>query len=215
MVELQDLTPFLKVKERLEEKRERAPSREEELKREVERLKKAFREEIETARREAYQRGLQEGYKRAKEEFERELKRREEELRKEFERELSSLKVSIDSIVKKLEEEGRRRLNKTAELFLDSLTEILEFLFISPNNGEYLKERIYQLIEEFSEQELLTVEVGKGLGEFIGGENVKLNPKLDDNDFRIVFKDFTVESNFKEKLTLLREEVEREVKEAT
>jgi len=208
-MELEDFTYLLKVREKKQKEGEAV----EEIKRryaeEIEALKAAFKEEIEKAKEEAYRRGFEDGYKKASEEWERELSRVKEESRKELLKERLRLKEALQEV----EREKRERLRELERLIVNSLGEILEFLYIHPSNSAYVGEKISRLIDEFSQEELLTLEVGEGLAEVISGENVRVNGELGANDFRIVFKNFSVESDFKEKVNLLREEIEREIKE--
>ena len=218
MIELEDFSAFIEVKrEREEGSEEREPLKEleERYRREILKLQASFKEEIERVREEAYKKGFEEGYSKGLKEKEEELKRREQELMQEFGSRLEALKLNVDSLVKSFEEEKRRRVEEVGRALLDSLFEILEFLYLNPSNVPYIKEKISQIAEEFSQEELIGVEAGEKLAQALEGEKVRVNPELGDYDFRVLFKDFAVESNFEEKLNLLREEVEREVKKTS
>jgi hypothetical protein len=75
-------------------------------------------------------------------------------------------------------------------------------------------QKVGELIKEFGGEELVRVEAGRNLVKALKGEEAELNPSLGENDFRLIFKEFSVESSFREKLNLLREEIEREIKKA-
>ena len=91
---------------------------------------------------------------------------------------------------------------------------MLEFLYIDPKNAEFVSKKIEEIIGEFSE-EVLTIELGEELFKFVDHKNKKKNPELGVNDFRINFDMFSIESRIKEKIQLIREEVERAVKKSS
>ena len=107
-----------------------------------------------------------------------------------------------------------KRLKAIERVILSSLEEVLEFLFINPKNSEFVAQKVGELIKEFGGEELVRVEAGRNLVKALKGEEAELNPSLGENDFRLIFKEFSVESSFREKLNLLREEIEREIKKA-
>ncbi len=207
-MELDDFTPFLEgVKcnegESLEEKYER----------ELMKLKAQYEEKIEKIKEEFYSLGFKEGYQKASKECERILFEKERELSLNYLRKLEEVSLNVDSLVEKIEKEKKRRFKKFLSSINSSLAEMLSLLYISPSNLEFLKREVLSLIEEFSQEELLAVEVGKGLKGVVKGEKVRLNEKLGEYDFRLIFRDFQIESSFKEKLNLIKEEIEREAKE--
>ncbi len=207
-MELDDFTPFLEgIKE------EEKETLEEKYKRELMKLKAEFEKEIERVKEEFYSLGFKDGYQKASKEYEEALLEKERELSLNYSRKLDEISLNIDSVINEIKRENEKRLKKFLSVLNASLVEILSALYISPSNLDFLKGEIYRLVEEFSQEELLAIEVGKGLKEVVKGEKVKLNEELDDYDFRLVFKDFKVESSFKEKLNLIREEIEREAKE--
>ncbi|WP_456455831.1 hypothetical protein [Thermovibrio sp.] len=207
-MELDDFTPFLEgIKE------EEKETLEEKYKRELMKLKAEFEREIERVKEEFYSLGFKKGYQKASKEYEEVLLEKERELSLNYSRKLDEMSLNIDSVINEIKRENEKRLKKFLSVLNASLVEILSALYISPSNLDFLKGEIYRLVEEFSQEELLAIEVGKGLKEVVKGEKVKLNEELDDYDFRLVFKDFKVESSFKEKLNLIREEIEREAKE--
>jgi len=212
MVDLEDFSPFVELKR--EERPEKNPLEEleERYRQEILKLQASFRQEIERVREEAFRKGFEEGYQKGVEELGRKLKEREEALKKEFEKRLGKIKLNTDSLLREIESEKEKRLRRVEEAIVGSITEIFEFLYLNPSNAPFLREKISELIEEFRGEEVVEIEAGEKLALALEGERVKVSPELGDYDFRIVFKDFAVESNFKEKLNLLREEIEREIK---
>ena len=114
-----------------------------------------------------------------------------------------------------MNETGQEVVRNFLKTVSDSLVEILEFLYISPENAPFVRKSLEELLSTFTSEELLSVEVGRELGKVFKGDKVSVNEELDENDFRLVFKEFTLESKLKDKLKLLREELEREIKKLT
>jgi hypothetical protein len=95
---------------------------------------------------------------------------------------------------------------------------MLEFLYISKENAKYIKDVIEEIVDEFKEESQIEIEVGENLKSFIKESDkvkVRVDTNLNPSDFRIKFSNFTVESNFKDKMRILREEIEREIKKSS
>ena len=220
MIDLEDFSSFLEVEKKREEsggeKRERSVEEVEAVYREeLLRLQARFKAEVERVREEAYREGFQAGVEKTREELEEKLKTSVEQLRKEYEEKLSRLEQNLDSLLKQLDEAGQEVVRNFLKTVSDSLVEILEFLYISPENASFVKKSLEELLSTFTSEELISVEVGRELGKVLKGSNVKVNEELGENDFRLIFKEFTLETKLKEKLKLLREELEREIKKLT
>ena len=219
MIDLEDFSPFLRVKreeevEQLEGKRDseeiEARYREELLK-----LQERYKRELERVKEEAYRKGFQEGMERARSEMETQMRASLEEMEKRYREKLSGLKKNLDLLISQIEEKGNSAVSRFLSSVSDSLIEVLEFLYLSPENAPFVKRSLEELLSTFSAEELISVEVGRELGELLTGENVKVNEELGECDFRLTFKEFVLESRLKEKLKLLREELEREIKKLT
>ena len=222
MIDLEDFSPFLEVNRKSEEEEGERGEKEKCLedlealyREELLKLQKHYREEMERVKEEAYKKGFQEGLEKARLELESQMRSSLEEMEKAYNEKLSVLKKNLDLLVSQIEERGNRVISEFLRSVSDSLVEILEFLYISPENVPFVKKSLEELLSTFSTEELLSVEVGKELGKLLTGEYVKINEELGENDFRLTFKEFTLESKLKEKLNLLREELEREVKKLT
>ena len=222
MIDLEDFSPFLEVNRKSEEEEGERGEKEKSLedlealyREELLKLQKRYREEMERVKEEAYKKGFQEGLEKARLELESQMRSSLEEMEKAYNEKLSVLKKNLDLLVSQIEERGNRAISEFLRSVSDSLVEILEFLYISPENVPFVKKSLEELLSTFSTEELLSVEVGKELGKLLTGEYVKINEELGENDFRLTFKEFTLESKLKEKLNLLREELEREVKKLT
>jgi len=189
-----------------EEKERKA---EEELKRKIEEMETSFREEIEREKEESFRAGLKEGERRERERLEKEIER----IREEYEKRLNEREVDLEKIYGEL----RKRIGETVTLIenviLDAISEILEFLYISKANSDFVRRAVEEICDEFRDSEI-ELEVGKNLAEALkeNGFKVKVNEELEPNDFKVKLKNFSIESLIKEKIRILKEELEREVK---
>lgn len=222
MIDLEDFSPFLEVHRKSESKDSGVEEREKSLeeieafyREELLKVQEHFKREIERAKKEFYSKGFQEGVEKARLELEAQMKASLEEMEKSYREKLSQLKKNLDLLTSQIEEKGRGVISGFLKSVSESIVEILEFLYISPENAPFVKRSLEELLSTFSSEELFSVEVGKELGKLVTGKNVKVNDKLGESDFRLTFKEFTLESKLKEKLNLLREELEREVKKLT
>jgi len=219
MLELEDFSYFIEDKKNTDEVSQsqelNLKKLEEKYRQEILKLQTSFKEELKRAKEEAYKKGFEEGYAKGLKEKEKDLIDMQKKMSEQFQSELNKLKVNIDSLMENFKSEKQATLERIKSLIFDSLIEIFEFLYLNPSNSPYLKEKVNQIIEEFEKEELVVIEVGKKLAQVIEGKRVKVSPNVGDYDFKIVFKDFSVESNFKEKLNILREELEREIKKTS
>ena len=222
MIDLEDFSPLLEVHRKSEskdsdgEEREKSPEEIEAFYRgELLKLQEQFKRELEKVREEAYSKGFQEGVEKARLELESQMKASLKEAEKGYQERLSQLKKNLDELTFQIEEKGKDVISEFLKSVSESIVEILEFLYISPENAPFVKKSLEELLSTFSSEELISVEVGKELGKLVTGKNVKVNEELGESDFRLTFKEFTLESRLKEKLNLLREELEREVKKLT
>jgi flagellar biosynthesis/type III secretory pathway protein FliH len=220
MIELEDFTPLLEPEEEKERKQERGESLTLEdvealYKEKILELRKQHVLELEETKKKAYEEGFKSGYEKAREEVHLEYEKKLGEIEARYRKELDSIKLNLNSFLEELERKKKEVLKKVESLFVSYVMEVLEFLYISPDNSSFVAEKVMEILKEFPEEELLEIEVGKNLAPFIKSEKVKVSDSLGDNDFRISFKDFSIESRLKEKLALLREEVEREIKKSS
>jgi len=220
ILELEDFTPLLEPEQEKEKRQEKGKTLTVEevesiYKEKILELQKKHSLELERVKKEAYKEGFSSGYERAKEEVLKHYEEKFRELEARYRDELSSLKLNLDAFREELRKKEKEVLKRLESLFLSSLVEILEFLYVSPANSPFVAEKIKEILMEFPDEELLQIEVGKNLAPFLDSEKVKVSDDLGDNDFKISFKDFSIESRLKEKLSLLREEIEREIKKSS
>lgn len=221
MIELEDFSHLAELKQKIEENREReeeGSSREDIEKfyrEELLKLQMKYKEELERVREEAYRKGYQDALEKARSEYQKRLQESVKEVEKRYADELEGLRIKFEELLRNMKQENSKAVENFLKTITDSLIEILNFLYISPENTHFIKENLEKLLGTFSDEKLISVEVGEKLGSILNGENVKIDNKLGENDFRLVFKDFTIESKIKDKLQILREEIEREAKKAT
>ncbi len=220
MIELEDFSHLAELKQKIEENREReeeGSSREDIEKfyrEELLKLQMKYKKELERVREEAYRKGYQDALEKARSEYQKRLQESVKEVEKRYADELEGLRIKFEELLRNMKQENSRAVENFLKVVTDSLIEILNFLYISPENAHFVKENLEKLLGTFSDEKLISVEVGEKLGSILNGENVKIDNKLGENDFRLVFKDFTIESKIKDKLQILREEIEREAKKA-
>jgi len=190
-LEIEDFNEILSVKNKIEEE-----SKEEEKKyiEEIQRLKREYQEKLKEEVKSAYKKGFHEGYEKLKLAV-KELGYLESEIREKFE----------------------NYLNNVRELIVDSIYEILEFLYIELKDRESIVKAIERIILEFKESDSMEILAGKELYEILKNSlsNIKLDESLDNNDFVINFGDFQIENRLKEKLNIIKDEIKREIKKLT
>ncbi len=177
-------------------------------------IKKEFEERLSKENKAAYEKGFTEGMKKAREEAEKEI----EKLRRNYDETIAEKELNVEKLHAEFKSELERKVLAIKSTILDALEEILEFLYISEKNAKYLKDIIEGILDEFKEIGEIELEVGENLKDLIkeaGNIKVKVERNLNPSDFRIKFPNFTVESKLKDKLKILREELEREIKKSS
>jgi flagellar biosynthesis/type III secretory pathway protein FliH len=232
-IELEDFSHIVEIlgREEKEEKAEEERRLEEEkkLKEKLQKLKaeytskivslqreflKKIEEEKEKSFKEGFKKGFEKGFEDGKKKTEDDYRRRIQELKEEHEAYVKSIRLNLEKLEKDFRKKWMEFSEEAKRILLDSIMEVLEFLYIDPKNAEFVSKKIEEIIGEFSE-EVLTIELGEELFKFVDYKNKKKNPELGVNDFRINFDMFSIESRIKEKIQLIREEVERAVKKSS
>ncbi|MEO2068757.1 MAG: hypothetical protein ABGX27_04520 [Desulfurobacteriaceae bacterium] len=218
MIDLEDFSSILESKKEKEEKDKEKKLTPEEIEKIYQmkflELQREWELKLKETKKIFFEEGFKAGYEEGKNEAEKEYKKKVEDLQKDFSQRLQSLKLGLGNLEKAVNEKSQEVLKKIETLLLSSIEEILKFLYIDPKNAPYVANVIKDLLKEFQDEKLIEIEVGKGLKDFIDGE-VKVAGDLADNDFRILFKDFSIEAKLKEKLNLLKDELEREIKKSS
>ncbi len=185
---------------------------------------KKIKDELQKKIKEAYEKGLEEGFQKGKEETEKllkdqfqkelseSLKKQEEKITQEFEKKLKS----IFSLIDNLKEKYAQHVQFTDELILSVIEEVMEYLYVSPENAEYVAKEIKGIIEDIKNAPEIVIEVSPQLKGYLEGTgiNIKLieNEQLEGGDFTIKIENIQFENRFKEKMKILKDEIKREIK---
>ncbi|WP_456425946.1 hypothetical protein [Desulfurobacterium sp.] len=185
----------------------------------IEELEKKYRKILKKTEEEAFKKGYEKGREDARQEWEQRFEIEKRKIDDVVKREVENLKREVKRFVGSMREEKVKFTRKILEIVADSLEEIFRFLLISDDNLPFIKEKIEEILEEFkSTSTVISIEADERLGAVlkdINGITVKINKELEPGNFVIKFEDFTVVHDIKEKFSLLREEIEREIKKSS
>ncbi len=177
-------------------------------------IQREFESRLQAEIQKAFEKGLTEGKEKARKEFEKEI----DELKEKYEKLITEKDIDIEKFISEFRTKLKNNIFTVKEVILNALNEMLEFLYISKENAKYIKDIIEEIVDEFKEEFQIEIEVGENLKSFIKESDkvkVRVDTNLNPSDFRIKFSNFTVESNFKDKMRILREEIEREIKKSS
>ncbi len=217
MIELEDFSYFQEVENKLKENNEQNK---------IEILKEEFQKRLEEEREKAFQEGYKKGITEGKEEIEKKLKKEFEKFVKEkeieFQKKENELK-ELNSKLKKFRDEIEKKytqyLDHINQILLDSLSEILEFLYIESRNENLISKIIQDILTEFKEQIEAEITVSPELKEYVKSifpnAEIKTDENLEKGDFVIVFPELQVENKIKDKIEILKDEIKREIKKFT
>lgn len=185
------------------------------LKREVEEIKSNLLKEREIAYQQGLSEGMSKGYSLAKEEVEAQLKKIEEEKNNQLKETLKDYLVKIEDNIKNIQTSYKNVIAQTTEIISDSITDILEFLYLSEENKELVMRQIREILEEFFEYPKVYIRVGsQQLADILKarGLDVEFDERLKGLDFVMDFREFKIENNITEKLRIIKDEIKREIK---
>ena len=186
----------------------------------IRKLEKDYEKKIQ----QSYKEGFEEGYKKASEEvkktltreFEQKLNRALEEKEKELGIQQEKIKKQVLDFLKEIKDRYRKHVDFVDELILSVLEEIMEYLYINPENASYVSEEIKKIIEDLKVAPEITVEISPQLKSFINlqSDNIKVVERKDfkGGDFTVKIENVQFESRFKEKVDILKDEIKREIK---
>ncbi len=181
-----------------------------------EELKKKIEEAYKKGQEEGFIRGKKETEKVLKEQFQKELtqllKKQEEEIVNQFEKKLND----AFSLIEGIKEKYTQHIQFIDELILSVIEEIMEYLYINPENAEYVAKEIKGIIEDLKSAPEMVVEVSPQVKSYLeeAGINIKIieNKQLEGGDFTIKVENVQFENRFKEKVKILKDEIKREIK---
>ncbi len=208
-----------------EDKQEKKDTHYEEIKKQyavqIESLKKEYEKLIEEERKKAFEEGFKKGRekteKQLKEVFTQEKEKLIEEIQKSLEAEYLSKLDEIKKLFENLKKEFFQKIDFTEELILSSLEEMFYYLYIQPLNLEYVSKEIRNIISQIKDTSRIYIKVSQNFEDYlkeidIENVTVEIDENLDKGDFIIELKNVQIESNFKEKMKILKDEIKREIK---
>ncbi len=183
-------------------------------------IEKIIQEKYNEGFKDGFEKGQQEAEKKLKEEFEKkhkELLDIIERLKAECEIEKKAI---VQDYIEKIETNLKNEIDKIkikiADILIDSLEDILCVLYISPKNVDFLKKKILEIINSFEEEKVLKVIVNEKLLPYFKDFPFKVEAgDVKEGDFTIKFKNFSIESKFREKMATIKNEFKREIKNTT
>ncbi|WP_456401277.1 FliH/SctL family protein [Persephonella sp.] len=187
----------------------------------IRKIEEDFKKRLEVEIENAYKQGYNEGITKGREEFDSKLKEILEKELKEREKEyinrLTELESKIQKVVESLNSSYKNYIDHINELILSALEEMLSYLYISPENEKFLSQQIISVINEFRSYPKLKITLSPDMehvAQMLKKENldVSIDKTLVKGDFRINIEDIQLESNFKEKMQILKDEIKREIK---
>ncbi len=185
----------------------------------IEEMKRYYESLIEKEKKEYFQKGYEKAKQDMKKAYLENLENDREKLKKSTEIEMRNLKKEFKTLVSLLREENVKLGRRVLQAVSESLEDIFEFLFIKEENLPFIKEKLKEIIEDFSlESEPISVDSSEKFLQIlkdIDGLKLKIDDDLKPGDFVVKFKDFAVVHSIKDKLGLLREEIEREIKKSS
>lgn len=185
------------------------------LKEEIQNLKVNLIKEKEAAYQQGFSDGKVEGYKLAKEEYDNLIKKLGEEKDRQTKEILKDYLHKIEENIENIKKNYQNILLQTSEILSDSITEILEFLYLSEEKKDLVYNQIIELLEEFFVYQQVYIKVGnKELAEIFRAKNfeVEIDPNLKGLDFIVDFREFKIENRIEEKLRIIKDEIKREIK---
>lgn len=185
------------------------------LERQIKNLKTILEEEKKIAFEEGYRKGIEDGFEKSKEEFEKKLIELEDRAKKQTKDTLEQYLSKIDENLDYIKKKYKSLLDGTIEIISDSIEEIIEFLYIENKFSELVIHQISSLVEEFYEYPQPVIRVSNDiLAEIFRkkGFEVLVDERLNGLDFVIDFKEFKIESKIEEKIRIIKDEIKREIK---
>ncbi|NPA52181.1 MAG: hypothetical protein GXO22_04750 [Aquificae bacterium] len=216
MLELEDFNNIFSLREKAE-KEETKEQLEKRYIEEIQKLKKEYEENIKIQTEKAYEKGLQEGYTQAETKLKKEYQNQLQSILKEKEKKIDNTLSQLKEIEKQINEKYKKYIDNIREILIDSLSEILQLLYIDTKNHNQITKAIETILLEFKEQEKIQIYVSEALYQTLKDtfNNLQKNPQLENYDFIIDFGEFQIENKLKEKLKIIKDEIKREIKKLT
>lgn len=182
---------------------------------EIARLKAAHASALEETKRAAFEAGRAEGRKEAGAEFESILEARLEEQRQNC----IAANAVTEAIHKRSETVLQTIRVKVNDIVVDSLGEILEYLYLNTAQAEFIASMIEKIIDEFTPDPAVTVHVHPDQFEtmhaIMGELNVVADEEILPGDFRIDFTDYLLEHELADKIEVIKNEIKKEIEKSS
>ena len=220
-LELDDFSVLQQTDQEKEDTKEQSPQEIERFyKEKILKLEQEYKTLIDQVSKDSYQKG----YEVAKSEYEKRLNEEMEKLKQNYEQKqqerMEHLAKALHHTNEQMKEEYRHFIDTLAHNFSEYVASILEYLYISEKNVPFVKEKIEDILERFHNYFPLVIEVSPTLYErmesmAVEGIEIKENKNFEENNFRIYFHDFQIESELKKKLDVIKDEIEQEIANAS
>ncbi|BCD59925.1 MULTISPECIES: hypothetical protein [unclassified Nitratiruptor] len=183
-------------------------------------LEKEYKNLIEKASKDSYEKGFQEATKL----YEQKMQENLSKLKKEFEEQYKQKQQLDAKNVAHMTEELKKAYEITIEKFStqinEYITSILEYLYIDPNNSQYVVEKIEEILEQFHNYFPISIEISSRLKDLLqnkiaSGVEIKVNEHMKENEFVIHFHDFLIQPDLKKKLELIKDELSQEIENSS
>ena len=185
----------------------------------ISQLEKEYKELLGKVSKESYEQGFQDASAKYETVLKSEIERVTNELEKRKKAEIEEVKGSLLNIEEEFKKRYKEYVNRFTDIVIDSVSEILEFLYIDKSNSKKVQQAIEKLLEDFNNFLPLTLQVAPNMAEDVKKKFstvvVKKNKELKNNEFVIEFHDFKIENRIKEKLGVIKDEIKRETKKLT
>jgi len=185
----------------------------------IQQMENEYKELLAKVSKESYEQGFNDAKARYEEELQAKIAEVAAQKEAEKEEALSQVKSTLLNIEESLKSQYKSYLGKFTDIVVDSISEILEFLYIDKRNTPVVEEAIHKLLEDFGNFLPLTIQVPPHIYEETRRKfqtvEVKRNEELADNEFVIEFHDFKIENRIREKLSVIKDEIKRETKKLT
>lgn len=183
--------------------------------RQLEQLKAAHNAALEETKKEAFDAG----YRQAEEElsavWQQELTKKLEQK----ERECSERQALEGSIIEEVQSVLQAKSELINTVILDSLAEMMEYLYVDRTSEEYVASLIVKIIEEFQQTPEISVRLhptlADGVGGLLDGVKVVADETVARGDFVVDFADFLIESEFNDKIEVIKNEIKKEIEKSS
>lgn len=182
----------------------------------IEALQEELAKRLESERKESYKQGFEKAMQEASVIYSKRIQEEMESFKAAKEKEYAEAKSRFLEIGGAIRDKLKEHLAHLERILLDNILELLEFLYIDEKNSPHVERAIREILAEFQNATNTQIRVGKAIGRFLEEQGLEAaiiqDVALGANDFIIQFSDIHIENRITEKLKVLRDEIEREIK---